>query len=129
MTRDILEPTPSAKSSQTSPMDEKGRRERDTANPEPPVYGEPKGPRPPHFDVLPKDEIERRARGGVPVKRAEPEGPRSETAERQVGGFVSGMTTPETFQTTGDQGPAVVRRDLAGDILPEDADGRERPER
>jgi hypothetical protein len=129
MTRDILEPTPSVKSSQTSPMDEKGRRERDTGTPEPPVYGEPKGPRPPHFDVLPKDEIERRARGGGPAAGTAPDVPRSETVEREVRGFASGMTTPETFQTTGDPGPAVVRRDLAGAILPEDADGRERPER
>jgi hypothetical protein len=125
-TRDILDPTPSIKSSETSPMDEKGRRERDTGLTEPPVYGEPHGPKPPHFEILPKDEIERRARGGG--THAEPE-PLRASSEREVHGFASGMTTPETFETTGDQGPAVVRRDLDGNILPEDGDGTERSPR
>lgn len=124
--RDILEPTPSIKSSETSPMDEKGRRERDTAGTEPMVYGEPRGPKPPHFEVLPKEEIERRARGGGAPDAPEP---RMASVEREVRGFASGMTTPETFQTTGDEGPAVIRRDLDGTILPEDGDGTERPHR
>lgn len=73
------------------------------------AYGEPHGPRPPHFDVLPKAEIdappaERRA-AAVPQ-------PRYEGAERVEGAYASGMTTAETFRTTGDQMPAEVRRDL-----------------
>lgn len=75
------------------------------------TYGEPKGPRPPRFVVRPKAEIE-----APPAARTEPASaderpPRSETAESDRDGFVSGMTTTETRETAG-QHPKTVRRDL-----------------
>lgn len=105
-------------------MDEPGRREDRTADGRS-VYGEPRGPRPPHFAVLPKEEIERRARGGGPARASG----RYEAEERERGGFASGMTTPESFETTGEGRPAVVRRALDGARLPEDGPGRGAGER
>ncbi|WP_181706213.1 hypothetical protein [Chthonobacter rhizosphaerae] len=73
------------------------------------VYGEPKGPRPPHFEILPKSVIE-----APPSERApsDPSPERYEAPDRETHGFVGGLSTPETYRTTGDQTPAEVRRDL-----------------
>lgn len=100
-------------------MDEPGRREDATADGRH-VYGEPRGPRPPHFTVLPGDEIERRARGGGPARASGRYG----SDERVRDGFAGGMTTPESFETTGEGRPQVVRRALDGTRLPEDGPGR-----
>ena len=98
---------------------ERGRPEPLTGDPEGFAYGEPKGPKPPHIERLPKEEIERRAASGEADRSADP----SRLAdERARGNFHSGMTTPETFETTGDEHPKVVRRtDPVADALPRDA--------
>lgn len=82
------------------------------------AYGEPRGPRPPHFDVLPKAVID-----APPIERdpASAAGSRAHGAERIEGNYASGLTTPESFQTTGDQMPAEVRRELP--VFRRDAEG------
>lgn len=72
----------------------------------PPVYGEPKGPKPPRFRILPKEEVDRRAR--THAAPAQPV-PRVDAQERDDHGFFSGLSEPETFETTGDQPPKVIR--------------------
>lgn len=86
--------------------DENGRPEDRTRDPAGTPYGEPRGPRPPHFDILPKDEIERRAANGAPDAPASADG-RYET-EAAAGNFHSGRTTPEADRTTGDQRPGTI---------------------
>lgn len=86
-----------------------GRPEAETEGADDFVYGEPKGPRPPRFTVLPKDVIET-----PPAERADeaPAPDRYETDETPVRGYYGGMSTPETYETTGDQQPKTIRRDL-----------------
>jgi hypothetical protein len=114
------DPEASLRATTPSPMDDIGRPESETGTPERPAYGEPKGPLPPHFEIMPKDEVERRARS--PQRHFDPPTAGEATsapAEREVGGFISGMVTPETFRTTGDQQPKVVSADRKS---PDDAD-------
>jgi hypothetical protein len=67
-------------------------KEGDSSSPD--VYGEPNGPRPPHFEIKPKAEID--ANRGKPVAHKKPA-----PVERDRDGFHSGMTTEETAETLG----------------------------
>lgn len=115
MSRDIIDPPPADRGA----LDERGRPENRTAAAPPAVYGEPNGPTPPHFDILPKDEIEKRARDGGPSRSAVGKAP---AVERIRGGFASGMTTPETFETTVGEHAGIQRRGPSGERLAEDGD-------
>lgn len=115
MSRDIIDPPPD----EHSALGERGRPEHRAGSPRPATYGEPNGPTPPHFDILPKDEIEERAKGGG---RDHPAPGKASAVERAPGGFASGMTTPETFETTDGEHTGIQRRDLSEDRLPEDGD-------
>lgn len=80
-----------------------------------PVYGEPKGPRPPHFDILPKEVIETPPQERTAGQPSSPEGSAPDErydADRERDGYFSGMTTPETRQTTAGPHEKIVRRDL-----------------
>lgn len=123
MARDVIDPPPSRTPTDRSPMDDRGRPLSETATPRPETTGEPNGPRPPAFDVKPKDEIAiDAAAGGEASDRAVP---RSAEPERERDGFFSGMTTPESVETTAGQHPKVVRRTLDGERRPEDRDDRD----
>lgn len=112
MSRDSLKGRTGASDQNTpvaGPAGSVGRPESETDGAEEFVYGEPRGPRPPRFTVLPKEVIEMppAERGDTP-----PPADRYEAEEESVRGYYGGMSTPETYETTGDQQPKTVRRDL-----------------
>ncbi|WP_181700255.1 hypothetical protein [Chthonobacter albigriseus] len=109
----------------SGPADEIGRPEHLAEDGDDRVYGEPNGPRPPRYTILPKEVIE-----APPAERAAVEGEggpsRTETEEVPVRGYYGGMSTPETFETTGDQQPKIIRRDLETFREQSDADDEDR---
>jgi len=76
---------------------------------ETPAYGEPKGPRPPHFERRP---VPGRAIGPAGAEHADTERD-VDVADRERDGFYSGMSAAETFATDRADGE---RRPGRGDL-------------